>query len=67
MTIYTISDDYANMSEEEFLDDLEVFYSDYIKKNRIDDLVSDEVSDVFILYICRYLEYADKKFDITQN
>lgn len=67
MTIYTVSDVYANMTDDEFLEDLEKFYSDYLSKHRIDDIVPQEVSDVYALYICRYLEYADKTFDITQN
>jgi hypothetical protein len=67
MRIYTISDAYADMSEEEFLEDLEMFYSQYLRKHRIDDLVEKEVRDVYALYICRYLEYTDKTFDITQN
>lgn len=67
MKIYRISDVYTNMTEEEFLADLEKFYSEYVFKQRIDDIVPQEVFDVYALYICRYLEYADKKFDIRQN
>lgn len=55
------------MSNDEFTNDLELFYSDYIKKHRIDGLVEKEVNDVFALYIARYLEYSDKKFDIRLN
>lgn len=67
MSIYIVSDAYANMTEEEFLDDLERFYSEYVFKHRIDDIVPKEVFDVYALYICRYLEYADKTFDIRIN
>ena len=67
MSIYIISDVYANLTEEEFLADLEQFYSQYITKERIDDLVEKEVYDVYALYICRYLEYADKTFDKNLN
>ncbi len=67
MKIYTISKSYADMSEEEFLEDLEKFYQEYITKNRLEDIVPPEVEDVYALYICRFLEYTDKTFDITQN
>jgi hypothetical protein len=67
MKLYTVSDVYADMSEEEFLEDLENFYQDYIRKHRLDDITPLEVGDVFALYISRYLEYTDKKFDVREN
>lgn len=55
------------MSVDEINDDVSRFFAQYIRANDIDDIEPEDVGDVFLLYICRYLEYTDKKFDITLN
>lgn len=67
MRIYTISDKYGQMSIEEINDDVARFFAAYIRKNNMEDIEPEDVPDVFMLYIFRYLEYTDKTFDITQN
>ena len=55
------------MSKEEVDDDVARFFAQYIRTHNVEDIEPDDVGDVFLLYMCRYLEYSDKKFDITQN
>ena len=55
------------MTEEEISDDVARFFAHYIHKHKIDDIPEEDVSDVFALYMFRYLEYTDKSFDISQN
>lgn len=65
--IYRISDIYGQMSEDDVNEDVARFFAQYIRTHDIEDIEPDDVGDVFLLYMCRYLEYRDKKFDISQN
>lgn len=55
------------MSKSDVDKDVEKFFNQYIIVNGIDGIEPEDIGLVFTLYICRYLEYADKKFDITLN
>ena len=55
------------MSVDEINEDVARFFAQYIRSNDVDDIGPDDIDDVFLLYMCRYLEYTDKKFDITLN
>lgn len=67
MRIYTISEKYGEMSIDEINEDVARFFVSYIRENDIDEIEPEDIPDVFMLYIFRYLEYTDKKFDISQN